>query len=320
MILIISIDQDDSTTDVIKWLMYYNQPFIRINEDDIINNFKWDINNKLIEFDCNNRRINFKEISAVWYRKGNIKFKNISKAIKNNKLITETHSFIEYEHKSVSYAFHYYLRKKTVISNYNYSKVNKIEVLELAEKTGLKIPLTRILSNKKELSDFLLDKGTLITKVLSYPVEYYADTYWLPTYTEEINTETIKTIPEKFGLSLFQVKIKKKYELRIVYLKDKFYSMAIFSQLDKQTSVDFRKYNHKKPNRKVPYKLPIEIENRLSILMKKLNLNFGSIDMIVNTNGEYVFLEVNPLGQFAMTSYPCNYYLDKIIAKQLQNY
>jgi hypothetical protein len=53
--------------------------------------------------------------------------------------------------------------------------------------------------------------------------------------------------------------------------------------------------------------------------MKQLNLNTGSIDMAVNTENEYVFFEVNPIGQYGMTSVPCNYNLDKKIAEYLIN-
>jgi D-alanine-D-alanine ligase-like ATP-grasp enzyme len=51
--------------------------------------------------------------------------------------------------------------------------------------------------------------------------------------------------------------------------------------------------------------------------MNKLDLNCGSIDMIVTPKNEYVFLEVNPVGQFGMVSYPCNYNLEKKIAEYL---
>jgi len=46
-------------------------------------------------------------------------------------------------------------------------------------------------------------------------------------------------------------------------------------------------------------------------------LNSGSIDILVTPNNEYVFLEVNPVGQFGMVSQPCNYYLEKRIAERL---
>lgn len=93
--------------------------------------------------------------------------------------------------------------------------------------------------------------------------------------------------------------------------------MAIFSQLDDKTKLDFRNYNEENPNRNVPFKLPHEVENKLRNLFEQLDLNTGSIDLILTPKNDFVFLEINPVGQFGMTSYPCNYYLEKKIAKYL---
>lgn len=92
--------------------------------------------------------------------------------------------------------------------------------------------------------------------------------------------------------------------------------MAIMSQEDKKTSVDFRNYNMIKPNRRLPYKLPIEIEEKLCQLLNHFKLNFASIDLMVRGNNFY-FLEINPVGQFGMVSGPCNYKIEKLIAKYI---
>jgi hypothetical protein len=54
--------------------------------------------------------------------------------------------------------------------------------------------------------------------------------------------------------------------------------MAIFSQNDKKTKIDFRNYNAIKPNRTVPFKLPIRIEEKIVKFMKLVDMNWGSID------------------------------------------
>jgi D-alanine-D-alanine ligase-like ATP-grasp enzyme len=51
--------------------------------------------------------------------------------------------------------------------------------------------------------------------------------------------------------------------------------------------------------------------------MSSIGLRSGSIDMILTPSGEYVFLEVNPVGQFKQVSYPCNFKLEKRIAETL---
>ena len=61
------------------------------------------------------------------------------------------------------------------------------------------------------------------------------------------------------------------------------------------------------------------MEKKLTLLMKKMNLNCGSIDMIKSKEGEYVFLEINSVGQFGMVSRPCNYYLEEKVADFLNS-
>ena len=51
--------------------------------------------------------------------------------------------------------------------------------------------------------------------------------------------------------------------------------------------------------------------------MKALKLESGSIDIIVDEQDDYYFLEVNPVGQFHFVSHICNYYIEKEIAQSL---
>ncbi len=51
--------------------------------------------------------------------------------------------------------------------------------------------------------------------------------------------------------------------------------------------------------------------------MDNLGLDTGSIVLIKSKDDQWYFLEVNPVGQFGMVSYPCNYYLERKIAEYL---
>ena len=93
--------------------------------------------------------------------------------------------------------------------------------------------------------------------------------------------------------------------------------MAIISQEDQKNMIDFRNYNLKDPNRFVPYKIPSFVEAKLRNVFDELQINTGSVDLVKDINGNYIFLEINPIGQFGMTSIPCNYNLEKKIAEYL---
>ena len=51
--------------------------------------------------------------------------------------------------------------------------------------------------------------------------------------------------------------------------------------------------------------------------MTKLEYKTGSIDLLLDTENNYYFLEINPVGQFGMVSIPCNYNIEKKIAEYL---
>lgn len=46
------------------------------------------------------------------------------------------------------------------------------------------------------------------------------------------------------------------------------------------------------------YELPSKIKNLLLKLMDSLGLVYGAIDMRLRPNGDYIFLEINPSGQW----------------------
>lgn len=304
MILILSDEFDFSTTQVLEWLDYYSLKWIRINPNEKI---KLKFLGEDILFDLKGNSFFLSEVEGFWYRRGFLNLFN-SFSIKSQEIINIQKEEL---YKIVDFIF-YELKNKISINDYNNSDVNKLIVSSIARQFGLKTPKDLIFSEKAFMQDYVKDQP-YITKTISGNTVFKIENYQVFNYTSLIDLEKIK-YSESFFPSFVQDNIIKKFELRIFYFKDDFYSMAIFSQLDKKTKVDFRNYNKEKPNRRVPYKLPTIIKSRLTKLMKKLDLDCGSIDMIVNHDNEYIFLEVNPIGQFGMVSYPCNFKLEKIIA------
>lgn len=317
MVLIFSENSDDSTNWVIDWLYYYKVPFMRINRDD-----DFDQSFPLIQI-SNAELIENSDYTSIWFRR------SIDPHYENEHLIKDERDqqrvfsrvsknlFYEYSHAS-QFLFSTITRKKPVLGNPQAWRINKLQVLEFARLCQLTIPETIITCSKKHVTSFYQRYGTVITKPISelydLRIKNEFETQVYINYTEELTESMISQLPDTFFYSLFQQKIEKEIEIRVFFLHGKCFSMAIFSQADSQTRVDFRKYTN---NRNVPYALPHEIEDKLRQLMGTLKLNSGSIDLIKTPQGEYVFLEVNPTGQYGMISDPCNYHLDKLIAESL---
>lgn len=105
------------------------------------------------------------------------------------------------------------------------------------------------------------------------------------------NIESVKEIP-----CYFQEYIDKEFELRVTIIGDNVFAAKIHSQQSEKTKVDFRDYSAEILYES--FKLPAEIENRCRDFVHSYNLQYGAMDIIVTPEGEFVFLENNPGGQF----------------------
>jgi ATP-GRASP peptide maturase of grasp-with-spasm system len=320
MITIFSKSKFEGTTDdVIDWLSYFGGNFIRINGFDYFNtiNYENDRNNK------SQRGLN--EVQVCWFRRWldddffNTLLNSCNIA-SDNRHILENH--LHREFNLLSNELWRSLRDKKWITKPSEIALKKLEVIDTAFKIGLLVPSTLVTSSKNELIEFKKKNTRIISKTIGDVPNFRSGDLAYSIRTVEIDDSFIEQkIQSSFFPSLFQALIEKEFELRIFFLIDKFYAMAIFSQNDKQTELDFRNYNKKKPNRVTRFKLPALLEDKLKVLVADLKLTTGSIDMIrQKETGDYYLLEINPVGQIGMTSYPCNYYLEREIAKQLIDY
>ena len=305
-ILISSSCVDASTDHVIDWIYSLNNEakIIRIN-DDMDYTISFESNDIALSYG-DNEKVLLSQIDSFWYRRGRIKY-NLNKN-------TAFADLREEENRVLEEYIHYKLQQKRSINDYFKLNVNKMIVLEEAKKAGLLIPETFLLETKQDVSRILASHG-LITKNYLAAAGFDFDDCSGVIFTIEVNEDEIEQ--DTFSPSLFQYNIEKKIEIRTFYFRGKIWSMAIFSQLNEETKTDFRIYNNSNPNKNIPFQLPSEIEGKVTKLMESLNLDCGSIDFIVTKDNDYIFLEINPVGQFGMVSIPCNYNAEKEIAKYL---
>ena len=128
--------------------------------------------------------------------------------------------------------------------------------------------------------------------------------------------ELMKT--DRIVPSLFQSRVQKKFEVRVFFLFNKFYSLKIYSQNNNITALDYRKFAIGYKNRYERISIPNHLKEKLIQMTSVLNIKCCSIDFIVDKNNEYVFLEINPTGQFGWVSTHGNYFLEREIANMLK--
>jgi len=327
-IYIQSSSDDISTNEVIEWLYYFGHNYIlRINDQHIINHINFEISNTMQQLEINQTKIDGEFL--YWYRRGNFVLNPKLYGMINDNNFKEQLSLFNYQKKEINDVIKFisqdfiYKEGKS-INKIQENDTNKISNLYLAKHCNINIPHTKVISNK----DTLLEFAAHHTKIITKPIKFHyfnvksnaklLDVFYL---TKVLNLKRLTKIFDKltncivFCPTLFQEYVEKKYEIRVFFLNGKLYPMCIFSQSNIKTKYDFRHYDFVRPNRLVPYNFENTFQRKLLNFINKLSMKSGSIDIIVNKNNEYYFLEVNPIGQFQWLSKACNYFLEKQIAK-----
>lgn len=327
MILIISQVDDKTTDSVVNWIKYRHGNVYRINSCDRITITRISFEPATEILFCINNRVllNTRDVSAYWYRRG-LKEDLIGKTTAFNGPEQLNKLLLKYQRENalvlMDFLFAILENTKNRIGSINNATNNKLLHLSIAKNLGLHVPSTLVCRHKNKLDAFTSGRS-IISKSLSNgffyeeeePQNGLKNTYGL--YANEVTERDLERAREPFATSLFQENILKRFELRIFYLRGQFFCMAIFSQQNKRTAIDFRKYDEERPNRTVPLNLPAAVQRKLRLFMKTVGLDCGSIDMIYGKDGRYYFLEVNPVGQFGMVSYPCNYKIERVVAEML---
>jgi len=320
-VILLFADQDDGiATNVKRQLVSYGETVLQVDKNNPISFSQFTINNdtEKLSLQYKNKVFCSTMIKSIWFRRGyfsKIKPINGDKSIE----IDYLNYNINLEQQSLlDIIYSHFRRSCFTVSDPRSYQVNKIETLRCAKDCGLKIPSTLISKTQSDIIKFRGDKD-IITKGIQEVFEMNWKNKVYYNQTERVSSSSLMGMQEAFFPTLFQKEIIKQFEIRTFYFCGLFYSMAIFSQNDKTTEVDFRNYNDEKPNRMLPIQLPCGIESKLSKLMDKMSLETGSIDLIFASDNSYTFLEVNPVGQFEFLANSCNYPITKDIADILKN-
>ncbi|KMY03619.1 hypothetical protein V476_21820 [Pseudomonas syringae KCTC 12500] len=169
--------------------------------------------------------------------------------------------------------------------------------LRIAKQVGLRIPRTIVSNDPVAIRKANSDFGPLVVKP-ARSGHFIESGEEFSIFTTLMTRSDLEELDDaKWAPSIYQEHIKKLYDIRVTVVGDKLYSAAIHSQTDPQASVDWRRT----ANPKLPHsviELPPLVVTQLQALMGLLDLQFGCIDLILSDQGEYVFLEVNPSGQW----------------------
>ncbi|WP_256077167.1 hypothetical protein [Massilia sp. YIM B04103] len=182
---------------------------------------------------------------------------------------------------------------------------NKIVQLCEAKKAGLRIPRSLFGNDAGKIRNFITNMPQGAIFKTFFPMRWVDGDTLYKANTKTINVEALASdrmlqmVP-----GIFQERISKKCEIRATFMGNHYFAIHIDSQSDARGTDDFRSIPTAQLKAR-PCILPREVVAKCRAMMKNLNILFGSFDFIVDTEGDYVFLEVNEQGQFLWLEQLC---------------
>jgi glutathione synthase/RimK-type ligase-like ATP-grasp enzyme len=298
LILIITNRQDITADFLILELQRRRTDYIRFNTEDFPQKVQidWELSSDGIKgyLIFPRRNISFQEINSVWYRRP------VPPTL--SKEITSPQEF-NFALRECQAAFDGFLKTLDcfwVSSPENVRKAeNKLLQLKLAIQTGWSVWPTKITNiPTSALSFYKANDGKVIYKPL-HGGRIIDDEKVHLIFTSPISQEEADKFEKvQYAPVLLQKYIPKSIEIRVTVIGKKVFPVEIHSQLNPQALHDWRRVGSADLLYKIHY-LPKVIEERCLSIVEKCGLQFGAIDLILTPEGEYVFLEINPNGQWA---------------------
>jgi MvdC family ATP-grasp ribosomal peptide maturase len=199
----------------------------------------------------------------------------------------------------------------------NHAASDKGRQLRSAREAGLRVPRTLITNDPRRARAFYDEvNGDVVAKLLtalSRRMEGPAPA--VPTSALRVedldDLESLRHCP-----MVFQERIPKEVELRVMYVQGKLFAGAIDARRSASGSTDWRGATPEECGWQHA-SVPGDVVRGVDALMTALGLASGAIDLIRTPSGEHVFLEVNPTGEWGMLERDLDLPISEAIAEAL---
>lgn len=306
--IFISNQYDISTEYLIDKFKKFEVDFLRINSEDI-NRYDFEFNPKFgttIHF--NNISYDLSKVISVYFRRTPTTFNTNDNLLDKPYLINERRHFFEGIYNSIN--------AKWINPMFQtYSGERKLMQLNLAHKFGFEIPETIVTNKLKDAHNFLKLHEECIIKPISHGLQQRGDDFF-SIYTSLINNEILSgfNLSDTFDTPIFlQKRIENKRDIRVTLVGKEVFAVEI--EKSDKNEVDWRKPKIEK--KYLIHQLPEMLKERLISINNHLGLIYSAIDLIITPFGKYVFLEINPVGEWGWLEKEIGLNISNSIIKEL---
>lgn len=295
MILVVTEQQDLTADLVISRLRGSSTPHARLNSDRLLRDVSLTsaVPGDTTLIDESGTAVSLSDVGAVWYRRPTL-------PTPSDATDAAFRSFAQREGWAHALGAIlgldvFWMNRPDAIWRAN----QKVLQLRLAARAGLTIPRTLVTRSPNEARDFARNAvGSVVVKPVSHGTLELQDGD-RAIYTHRIEKEDIGERLDAISHCpvIMQEEIKKSCDVRLTMIGEKSFAVAIDSQQEEATTVDWRRPSELPLQHRL-IELPGEILTALRALCGELGLVFAAIDLVMTPGGEFVFLEVNPNGQW----------------------
>jgi len=293
-VLIITNDHDTHASAVIRELYQRNVSVFRLHPEDFPHacSISIEMRNGRVEGEIKNahHRVALGDVCAAWYRRSRNHFAS-GPSLTSEKL----DNYVKAQSMATMEALYACLDTLWVGHPHSLRRA-EIKALQLVEasRAGLMTPLTLLSNDPTHASTFVdaLGQAPCAVKPLIALGVSDEQGYRLPLTTILPSGHSLESV--RVAPNLFQPYVDKAFELRCVVIGRQIFCAKLNSQADDVTRTDWRAGDCQQEI----FALPEHIEAAIRRLMDRFDLNFASLDMIVTPADEFVFLELNPNGQW----------------------
>jgi|SRR5581483_9056964 hypothetical protein len=266
-----------------------------------------------LSIDYNGVSILPERISAAWYRKvGSFdlpyKEPQVAKQLYVNNEVRHLHEMV----------WSLYPEDMWLSSPQNLARADrKLWQMMVAHEVGFSIPQTVISSEWDTISTTLLptEDSRMVIKMLRGVISENNQLKAMYTHvTDQREVDSLKGYTYPFP-AFYQPYVEKAREWRVTVVGERVFSTAIYT--DEYAKDDWRRLQLTPAVQFKKEQLPDWIDERCIQYLSKMGLKFGAFDFIEKPDGEVVFLECNPNGQYGWLEEELGLPISEAVAAEL---
>ena len=299
MLLILTSDQDLTADYLILKLIERQLPYFRLNTEELSQaDFTFALNSlgTTRNISLGSKMVDLSTIAAVWYRR------SIHPSPKGNLTIAEQH-FVsgELRHLAMGLIFDPEIIWINPIDKVSVAE-HKLYQLQVAAALGFQVPRTFISADINEIRDFASGNaiGTICKPI--FHGMFFDGTFSHSVFTRRLDIEELDTKSLDYCPILLQEEIPRDSDVRATFIGQH----CFVADIQNNTQlVDWRDSSIV-----LDYSVSSLDTTTLQLcrrMLTELGLIYGAFDFIRMPNGELVFLEVNPTGEWAWLEEKLNF-------------